>query len=1781
MNSKTKKISKKQIFIIAVAVLVAVSAVFAFFHLFNSKMEGNGAPLPQGYSICLEPPEDGSKPEDHTALENIGYIVGRLSKQAYYHSESASTAKASALFGSVNVTQNVVGSKDYKDGILIVTTISSSGSSFAPSKAMQRFYGANKAVVRNAASDNKDDWNGLETEWSSGAPSEILTREQHTSRYGLWATEFSDYVVTEKTLLTADAMPQKDADGYVLRVSLSVAADSETGMQDATQYYKRQMRTMGDLDDYPEFSSAELTFYFSEDWTLNKLETDEVYKSKKGFTAECTGHNVVTYSYAESEVDVSDYQTYFINYADMDVTGPQEEERTAADYLAEAFAPVLTSDASYFVLDATVAGQPVSGVACVRMQSGALRELQVSLGDLQILYREDTVFIQYFDFYGKVRLEDIGAMFSADNLQLDMQALEQSIAGGVLTETTNGAVLECRLPLGVLDLPIVFHFVTEGESIRCESIQSELNVLDVPVSLFVTMPTQEREMPEVNTDACIDLYPLIQDLYMLIQEGRFDLGIEYRTNDFSLEGDLLVALKPDLSVCGNLLFTYSGTEFPIAFTLIGEDVWFTFSNISIHSTVSEAKELLREFTGALPSVELPFATTEEVVASILSMDFSSILQDFRTDLSGIYIKVDIEALMAGLGINLPIEPGVIEGRYDLNKNEIEIVASGIRATVGGSTERIEAPTDTGYAELRELMELARTVSGLVQGEGLAFEMSGRVKIDALEVEIDLQGEIRYRDGLQIYAQCKLNGNRELELYYSGETGWVRYEGWSLRITKEDLTKLMGQGEVEGIAGLKPNAQGLMELIASMGLRSGSDGWLEIEGDFGSVISGLEAAGIRVKAEGGAIRAEAERLKFGTIELSGAAVRAESRTGSLTVEEPAGLGENGFKIAVEYAANGMTIRGEIVLELGQELNIGGALELERAGQIIPIELKKVGTKIWLSVGGIKIKTTQEELQASLAELGELFGMEMSGLPIPSQTGGMDVREILESVEFEKAGIVVRINGEALVAGLGINLPIEPGVIEGRYDLNKNEIEIVASGIRATVGGSTERIEAPTDTGYAELRELMELARTVSGLVQGEGLAFEMSGRVKIDALEVEIDLQGEIRYRDGLQIYAQILLDGTHILRVWYCDGSLQFSYNGYTMTANENELNTIMDTFSSIYASNADQLSAYAAPMLLFSSDGIDLFSLLQSIKMTASREGVLDVAVDLSAFFEGAAVQGLEIRVDADILNVRAGEIMLAGAKVYDLSMDIKSAQSFTTPDFSGDLYCSNIFTFLLNAYTEVAQTQDLSIAVEYDSTDLYANVEGVLHLDQEAGSADRIMNLQFNAEIYEGGKSAPSGKHFIRLTIVHSLSSDMKIIGQVYISYSRVGFDVGTPLNVKMPVSSLFAAGKTILPLLAPILGIQEDIYYYNFVVSILDGYVESLNSTLFGVMDTEAWCALIVGIIDEYTPKDVAGQIQGEATSGGANVSYDMDALWINIETDDVAVKLAALKEPAQITAPTGADGYIDISTIAQLLGDLLQAYEYRDTGYQLQGFIEMSVLNLFDLDFKINVDLRIGVEKDGRIYLNANLRVNEYSNVAGLLLFGTKCIVDGNTETDITFKDGMIYMTRVRTSEWNGKEIFGSKFNSISPKYEYRKMTVAEFGADAMNQIFFALNFSEKFKSYINGQTSDEGGEVSDTADVGEMIGSYQFSDSTQTYTVGADLGAILGNSSLGELNLAITRQARGDGSYDLTVLDGTLTLVSLITAHFNVTHVSCGQTVDFSVLDQNMERVDSSVLPMAA
>ena len=91
----------------------------------------------------------------------------------------------------------------------------------------------------------------------------------------------------------------------------------------------------------------------------------------------------------------------------------------------------------------------------------------------------------------------------------------------------------------------------------------------------------------------------------------------------------------------------------------------------------------------------------------------------------------------------------------------------------------------------------------------------------------------------------------------------------------------------------------------------------------------------------------------------------------------------------------------------------------------------------------------------------------------------------------------------------------------------------------------------------------------------------------------------------------------------------------------------------------------------------------------------------------------------------------------------------------------------------------------------------------------------------------------------------------------------------------------------------------------------------------------------------------------------------------------------------------------------------------------------------------------------------------------------------------------------------------------------------------------------------------------------MVRGYSFAD--DVHTLKLDVGAIAGDSALGELKLNITRaRLEGKDYYDLVKLDGTMILVSVITMKFDLTHQSCGNAVDFTVLDENISRVNANV-----
>ena len=78
-------------------------------------------------------------------------------------------------------------------------------------------------------------------------------------------------------------------------------------------------------------------------------------------------------------------------------------------------------------------------------------------------------------------------------------------------------------------------------------------------------------------------------------------------------------------------------------------------------------------------------------------------------------------------------------------------------------------------------------------------------------------------------------------------------------------------------------------------------------------------------------------------------------------------------------------------------------------------------------------------------------------------------------------------------------------------------------------------------------------------------------------------------------------------------------------------------------------------------------------------------------------------------------------------------------------------------------------------------------------------------------------------------------------------------------------------------------QDLEARCFTNAILGKGYSTINSGIFGVMDTESWCDLILGIVDEYTVKGESDDQAAESSASG--ISFEV----VSSENGDVSVIL----------------------------------------------------------------------------------------------------------------------------------------------------------------------------------------------------------------------------------------------------------------------------------------------------
>ncbi|MBP5307595.1 MAG: hypothetical protein J6Z34_00480, partial [Clostridia bacterium] len=194
---------------------------------------------------------------------------------------SAQTNYKSVMNGEVTAKvlgfpyeQKIYNRRDFSDGKLLVLASSKSA---IVNVAEERYYGADSVRIRRQTSASEI--NGDDTVWE-GAPEE-LSKGDYIEKYGLYPAKTTDYVINAETVLSA--VKETFADG-VTAVNVSLDPDK------ATEYYKRQVKTMASSGSYPVFKTVALAFYTDAYDRVTRVEINETYDIKKIGNLTCTAY---------------------------------------------------------------------------------------------------------------------------------------------------------------------------------------------------------------------------------------------------------------------------------------------------------------------------------------------------------------------------------------------------------------------------------------------------------------------------------------------------------------------------------------------------------------------------------------------------------------------------------------------------------------------------------------------------------------------------------------------------------------------------------------------------------------------------------------------------------------------------------------------------------------------------------------------------------------------------------------------------------------------------------------------------------------------------------------------------------------------------------------------------------------------------------------------------------------------------------------------------------------------------------------------------------------------------------------------------------------------------------------------------------------------------------------------------------------------------------------------------------------------------------------------------
>ena len=1064
--------------------------------------------------------------------------------------------------------------------------------------------------------------------------------------------------------------------------------------------------------------------------------------------------------------------------------------------------------------------------------------------------------------------------------------------------------------------------------------------------------------------------------------------------------------------------------------------------------------------------------------SIISQVEASEIKQNGNDLT-IVMNLELMGIKATVNINAALVNDLYKFK-DIYAT-VDIMGEKIILTMKEASKFNYPKTDSTYENISSMFFIVDEIKALLSKP---LEISLTTSIN----DININASALYKNGL-VSGNINIKDEYEINYYFKDKTIYLTYNNLAFSFNINDYKKFMDKEIKLDTTSIKLGD--ILAVIKTLNIDILDSEAFDLSIDLSKYVSELKDLKVSVsKTDSLNVRVDKYNLDL-SIKVTDKEVDEVPELEYVNIANFDWLVNNiidmisydAYNFSIDLTYKDVSATGNIYLD--KDLNVEAIIDVKYQDyEFKNIKVDYIDNVTYISFNNIKIKAGLAQVIELIEELPEFdLDMILDNLYISDSDNNLNILLDLTSKSELLGKIYLLINQD-----MNVNVH--------NTDFNAN----------VTVTSTSVKEISVNESEYIDLNDLQWLIDDIKDVVEYDAFNFAISATYK------DLSVSGNIYLNKNLEVEASLDLTYAGVafndVKLMYKNKEVFLSYGNLTVKLNLDDIDGIIAEINRVFELNISTDSM---------NIDFDINTLLSSLTLTNLNEKVeLSVNLDSISTILGVVkvevskgllvkVSNTDITLDANVTNKEYKEIELPNAQINkdEIYLLIEYAHQlkeiiekwrynigFELHVNGYDIYAKvNIVTFKPNAGLSLYG----KLVIFKGSNEYYA----------EASIIDNEAYLNFSQTITNKNKTNPIDSTTSQ-SIKFRISFD-ELIEVANYAIDKLEIDNDT---IKMAINYLGMIVDTN--------GAFDDLFkeakdkVKSLDLSMLNDFIDLSQIGLFVDSDnlTIDFGVNSLGKNSSISIYREDGQIKGLNT-----VDFEINSDILNSHFELLA---------DENISNANYSGCLNFNGIGNLVKAGLDNYSNGEIAIsgKINMEIDIPLLNLINID-NVEIDAKLDFDYNGKFRGYIYLKMPK-------VLIATK----NETHNYIYIQDDMIYIKRIAKAT--------TIFSSDST--ETRKMSLADFGKDAMDQIIWICNFGDTVANAIkNSEKVDP--------KIEEVLKSY--SSSNNKYNVTLDGEKLVGSSSFSDIDLALTTTTINDELYLNTIKVNTK-LVSIIAVDASLT-----------------------------